>query len=406
MVRTRLVHIATAVVLAVTHLTPAVAQSLGDAANRAAERRARTPPARVYSDADLDGATRAAASADADLTQGRVATDGLLPGASREDVLRAVGPAVVTLETPTSRGSGFFVARHLILTNRHVLQGSPSAGVTFADGSTGHAYLRTQAVDADLALLQIDDAPRTQPVLALGSARRLRVGEEVLAVGSALGLLQNTATRGIVSAVRAVGGLTFVQTDAAINPGNSGGPLLDARGVVVGITTSKMAAAESIGLALAVDHARMLVEGSTSVAVADGGSNGDRGLGAAFSAPSGTDTDGLRRRGLERYEQAVQALARSAADVDALWVRYRASCAGGGAAAGPRDWLSLLSSASFRGDPRPGCRQTAMDVADMGQRIHDAMREAQDEARRAGVFPGAARDVRRKYGMDWPGWDR
>ncbi|HAK55805.1 MAG TPA: hypothetical protein DCP38_10040, partial [Acidobacteria bacterium] len=83
----------------------------------------------------------------------------------------------------------------------------------------------------------------------------------------ALGLLENTVTRGIISAVRRVGGTTFLQTDAAINPGNSGGPLLDTSGRVVGITTLKFGAqAESLGFAVAADHAAPLLAGGRPLA--------------------------------------------------------------------------------------------------------------------------------------------
>jgi len=77
--------------------------------------------------------------------------------------------------------------------------------------------------ETDVAVLRVLDPDASQQVLPLGSAARVRTGQEVIAVGSPLGVLQSSVTRGIVSAVRAVGGVTLVQTDAAINPGNSGG---------------------------------------------------------------------------------------------------------------------------------------------------------------------------------------
>ena len=89
----------------------------------------------------------------------------------------------------------------------------------------------------------------------------MRPGEEVVAIGSALGVLQNTVTRGIVSAIRIDGGVTLLQTDAAINPGNSGGPLLDRNGTVVGVNTMKVGSAASIGFAVAAEHVRAIVEG-------------------------------------------------------------------------------------------------------------------------------------------------
>ena len=76
-------------------------------------------------------------------------------------------------------------------------------------------------------------------------------------------MLSNTVTRGIVSAIRDVGTVTLIQTDAAINPGNSGGPLVDRNGVVIGINSLAVAAREGqgIGFAVAIDHATPLLNG-------------------------------------------------------------------------------------------------------------------------------------------------
>jgi S1-C subfamily serine protease len=103
----------------------------------------------------------------------------------------------------------------------------------------------------------------------------------VVAIGSALGVLQNTVTRGILSAVLTDGGVTLIQTDAAINPGNSGGPLLDRNGQVVGVNTLKLGAAASIGFAVAADHVRAIVEGrhaaTSSTVLASGAPRGTSG---------------------------------------------------------------------------------------------------------------------------------
>src|SRR4029450_7657154 len=120
-----------------------------------------------------------------------------------------------------------------ILTNAHVVQGQTS--VTMQVGTTTYnARVTTISSGSHLALLQVYNANPNQPVLTLGSVSHARVGQEVIAVGSALGVLSNTVTRGIVSAMRQVGNITLIQTDAAINPGNSGGPLVDRSGGVIG----------------------------------------------------------------------------------------------------------------------------------------------------------------------------
>ena len=87
--------------------------------------------------------------------------------------------------------------------------------------ATYTARVVTVAQGSDLAILQVYNPDPKQPILRLGSASTARVGQEVIAVGSALGVLSNTVTRGIVSAIRDVGTVRLIQTDAAINPGGS-----------------------------------------------------------------------------------------------------------------------------------------------------------------------------------------
>ena len=89
------------------------------------------------------------------------------------------------------------------------------------------------------------------------------MGQEVIAIGFALGLLENTVTRGIISGIRTAGPATYAQTDAAINMDNSGGPLIDRHGRVIGITTLKFGdSAESLGFAVAVNHVKPLLNSS------------------------------------------------------------------------------------------------------------------------------------------------
>ena len=178
-----------------------------------------------------------------------------------EDVIGAAIPAIVSIESPTGSGTGFFVAPGIVVTNEHVISGNwnvilKSAGVSM------RARVTRLAPELDLALLRVD-TPSGQSILPLGTATTARVGQEVIAIGFALGLLENTVTRGIISGIRTAGLATFVQTDAAINQGNSGGPLLDRNGRVIGITTLKFGdSAESLGFAIAVDHLKPLLYGS------------------------------------------------------------------------------------------------------------------------------------------------
>src|SRR5581483_8384059 len=139
---------------------------------------------------------------DPDLGAGAVA--GPLSEAAREAIVRRVAPAVVTIEAADVVGSGFFVAPGLVVTNKHVVGGGSTVRVRMANGRTSGGFVAAAATDADLALVRVDSPPNPQPTVALGAARHAQAGEEVLAVGSALGVLQATVTRGIVSAVRSV----------------------------------------------------------------------------------------------------------------------------------------------------------------------------------------------------------
>src|SRR5262249_10916183 len=130
------------------------------------------------------------------------------------------------------------------------------------DGATKPARVESTAPEFDIAVLRVAGTAATQPTLALGSAARARAGQEVIVLGTPMGL-QNTVTRGIVSAMRQRGVVTLVQTDAAINPGNSGGPLLDRDGNVLGIATMSVKAgvAQGLSFAVAIDHAQELLAG-------------------------------------------------------------------------------------------------------------------------------------------------
>jgi S1-C subfamily serine protease len=388
-------------------------QSLADAADRAAQQRNLGTPSRKYGDSDLppvpdrrtpDVSVPRAGAARA----GNVAP---LTGQQREDIIRAVMPAVVTIQSGTATGSGFFVAPGVVLTNRHVIEGAGALRLTFSNGTSSPGYVSATASDADLALVQVDQPPAGHPSLRLSAASNVHAGADVIAVGSALGMLQGTVTRGIVSAVRFSGGLTLIQTDAAINPGNSGGPLVDGNGEVVGITTAKMTSAESIGFAIAADHATELLHGNTSVARYGGSTSSDERLDSGLTLPSLSDTDALRERGLGEFEKAVEMLARNADDIDAEWRRYRAACAGKatyGTFVNGRAWFAIWNQGTIVIDNQslPECRALRSDIEALAERVSVGMKDAEEHARRAGVFPGAARAVRARFSMDWPGWDR
>lgn len=172
-------------------------------------------------------------------------------------------------------GSGFFVMPEgVILTNRHVIV-SPDVDYTVvtADEKKYQAEILARDPVNDIAILKIKNAKGKKfPVLELGNSSQLELGQEVIAIGTALGTLQNTVSTGVVSglsrfitAADHLSGQTaqlrgLIQTDAAINPGNSGGPLLDLEGKVVGINTAIVVGAQNIGFAIPINSAKKDIE--------------------------------------------------------------------------------------------------------------------------------------------------
>ena len=223
----------------------------------------------------------------------------LAPG-TVEQVAAKVVPSVVKLETDMGRaseeGSGVILsADGLIMTNNHVVEAAKPGGpgperpvgappqvrtkVTFSDGSSTSFVVVGTDPSSDIAVVRAQDVTDLTPI-SIGSSANLRVGQDVVAIGSPLGL-EGTVTTGIISAlnrpVAATGDtrnqntvLDAIQTDAAINPGNSGGALVNHNGELVGINSaiatmggdSPHAQSGSIGLgfAIPVDQAKRIAD--------------------------------------------------------------------------------------------------------------------------------------------------
>ena len=170
------------------------------------------------------------------------------------DLVARASPAVVGVEHRRGQGSGVVLAQDgFVLTNAHVAAGGGPLRVRLPGARAVRGELVGADERTDLAVVRADAGDL--PALAL-SARRLRVGEVVVAIGNPLGFERSVST-GVVSALHrnlrapkdgVLEGL--VQTDAAVNPGNSGGPLVDASGAVVGITTAMLPWARGIGFAV------------------------------------------------------------------------------------------------------------------------------------------------------------
>ncbi|HEV3060776.1 MAG TPA: trypsin-like peptidase domain-containing protein [Vicinamibacterales bacterium] len=326
--------------------------------------------------------------------------------ASLEDVISRAMPAVVRVETPGGVGSAFFVKRDTLLTNVHVVAGHAVVTVHLSDGRAVQGRVDATAPDYDLAIVKVADSDGSPAQLPLGSALRTRVGQEIVALGSPFGL-QNTVTRGIVSALRQVGSVMLVQTDAAINPGNSGGPLVDRSGRVVAIATMRVKPGEGQGLSfgVAAENAQALLDGRLPTASADAPLAGIREL----LAPQPPAAGGESVRDLaERAFQ--QTLARVAQDADALddrWRSFVGTCYRGPIGGGfDRPWFALFDARAMRGAVPSGCEGAFSALKQAADRVRDAILAADEAARRADVYPGARRDALRRQRLDYAGWSQ
>lgn len=326
------------------------------------------------------------------------------PERSREDVINAAMPAVVSIEGGTIRGTGFFVARDLVVTNQHVVAGSSSVTIRPPRGDPINAYVATVHPEIDLALVRVAGSNQPQPLLPLASVSDIRVGEEVIAIGSPRGF-QATVTRGIVSALRNAGGIVYVQTDAAINPGNSGGPLINRKGQVIAVNTLKFSGAESLAFAIGADHVKDLMSGRVAPMAA---ARPPAGVGMLQVPERKTQFEVAQEQGALEFETAVQSLARRADQVDRYWQQYSAGCvaktSGGGGLS--REWFGYVGRSPSINSADPECRAWWAEVQRIVEQIRAGVQDAEERARRASVLPGTVRDVRTRYRLDWSGLDR
>lgn len=240
----------------------------------------------------------------ADVEQAEVKTDGTITGVA--DVAAAVMPAVVSITNKSvqevedlfsrfgmygygsgngrtytyeeeSCGSGIIIGKNdeelLICTNYHVVEDATEITVGFVDDEVYEAAVKGSDESNDLAVVAVklsdisDDTMDQIKIAQIGDSDELVVGEQVVAIGNALGYGQSVTT-GIVSAlnrtIEADGydDTALIQTDAAINGGNSGGALLDMNGYVIGINSAKIAASgvEGMGYAIPISYAKPILE--------------------------------------------------------------------------------------------------------------------------------------------------
>lgn len=192
-------------------------------------------------------------------------------------------------EETTSCGSGIIIGKNdtelLIVTNNHVVDGADTLSVSFVNNQVCEANIKGTDSDNDLAVIAVplseipDDTMNSIAIATMGDSDSVNVGEQVVAIGNALGYGQSVTT-GIISAANRVidgnsssdggtdgtasdsasndtTGKTYLQTDAAINPGNSGGALLNMNGEVIGINSAKLASTEVEGMGYAIPVSRV-----------------------------------------------------------------------------------------------------------------------------------------------------
>lgn len=207
-----------------------------------------------------------------------------------------------------SAGTGIIISQNdselLVVTNNHVVAGSDTLTVIFADGNSVEANIKGTDSEYDVAVVAVpldsisEDTKKAISVATLGDSTELKVGEPAIAIGNALGYGQSVTT-GVISALnRSVSetdqttgettesSVKLIQTDAAINPGNSGGALVNASGEVIGINSSKLVgdSVEGVGYAIPISDVSDLIENlmnqetKTKVAEADQGAIGIKGM--------------------------------------------------------------------------------------------------------------------------------
>ena len=211
------------------------------------------------------------------------------------DIADKVAKSVVSIMTSTkttdlfgrsydssAAGTGVIVTGDgYVLTNKHVINGATKVTVVLDDGTT-YEDVKVVATDPlnDIAFLKIDNVSDLNAA-KLGDSKTISVGQQVIAIGNALGQYQNTVTSGIISgtgrSITASDGTGYstetlsdmIQTDAAINSGNSGGPLVNAAGEVIGINTATSSSAENMGFAIPISSIKGMLSQLTETGKAE-----------------------------------------------------------------------------------------------------------------------------------------
>ncbi len=325
---------------------------------------------------------------------------------SLEDMVDRAMPAIVLVETTTGRGSAFFVRHDTLITNVHVVQNDGYVTLRKMDGSSVNARVHTRAPAFDIAVLKVAQPSASQAVLPMGTARSLKAGQEVIVIGSALGTLQNSVSRGIVSGLRNSGGVTLVQSDAAANPGNSGGPMLDRSGQVVGILTAGYKGQQGLNFAVSIDHARDILEGRQANL---GSSQADLANLAPMvpGSQQRPEADRRQQQGEQELAQRLGAAETAANQLDGAWTQFRSVCYKSPIRGSyDREWFAVFASGAIPGDAAAGCIDYYQQMTAEMNKFRAFMRQTMEAARRAGLLPGTTRDSMRSKRLSSDAWER
>ena len=188
-------------------------------------------------------------------------------------------------------GSGIIIGQNekelLIVTNNHVVSGADTVSVAFIDNEVYSAKVKGTDSDNDLAVIEVDLSDISESTLSkikaasIGNSDELKVGQQVVAIGNALGYGQSVTT-GIVSALgrsNNTNATPLIQVDAAINPGNSGGALLNMQGELIGINSSKYASTdvEGMGYAIPISQVENIIDDLKNIETREQVSDSERG---------------------------------------------------------------------------------------------------------------------------------
>ncbi len=184
---------------------------------------------------------------------------------SAAQIADKIGRATVIVKTKdsggsVSSGSGFVVdPSGVIVTNLHVVEGADAIQIRFSSGDV-YDVTGVRGIDRkrDLVVLQVPGFDL--PVVRLGNSNKVKAGDRIVVIGTALGVFENTVTTGVISGIRKLEGYRIFQMDAAVSRGNSGGPVVNEQGEVIGITVAKLTRGESLNFAVPINYARGLLQ--------------------------------------------------------------------------------------------------------------------------------------------------